>query len=154
MALKKSPNPRFMKKGLAPFAHQKKIELAPFAPKKKTSSPLREIEKQKSHAMAHRERPLGLGWWRSDHGVWGNFRLEKLHTPQNQPAAQPKVKIWPAAPLGGRRPEKFCGFGYGFARKKLELAPSTEKKKGPGASPFCEKKLWPGAPEKKGARPF
>ena len=35
MASKKSPNPRFMKKELAPFAHQKKIELAPFAPKKK-----------------------------------------------------------------------------------------------------------------------
>ena len=103
----------------------------------------------------HTEKDLwGLGWWHSDHGVWGKFRLGKLHPPQNQPAAQPKVKIWPAAPLGGRRPENFCGFGYGFARKKLELAPSTEKKKGPGASPFCEKKLWPGAPEKKGARPF
>ena len=67
-----------MKKELAPSAHQKKFELAPFAPKKNPSSPLREIEKQKSHAVAHRERPLGLGWWRSDHGVWGKIYLEKL----------------------------------------------------------------------------
>ena len=122
--------------------------------KKNPSSPLREIEKQKSHAVAHRERPLGLGWWRSDHGVWGKFCLEKLKTPQSQPAAPFKVKTRAAAPLGGRRPENFCGFGYGFARKKLELAPSTEKKKGPGASPFCEKKLWPSTREKKELAPF
>ena len=154
MALKKSPNPRFMKKGLAPFAHQKNLSSPLLRLKKKTSSPLREIEKQKSHAMAHRERPLGLGWWRSDHGVWGKFRLEKLHTPQNQPAAQPKVKIWPAAPLGGRRPEKFCGFGYGFARKKLELAPSTEKRKALGLALSVKKNSGLARPKKKELAPF
>ena len=111
---------------------KKKLSSPLLRRKKNPSSPLCEIEKQKSHAAAHRERPLGLGWWRSDHGVWGNFCLEKLKPPQSQPAAPFKVKTRPAAPLGGRRPEKFCGFGYGFARKKLELAPSTEKKKALG----------------------
>ena len=49
-----------------------------WARKKNPSSPLCEIEKQKSHGVAHRERPLGLGRWPSDHGVWGKFCLEKL----------------------------------------------------------------------------
>ena len=54
MASKKSPNPRFMKKELAPFAHQKKIELAPFAPKKKSElAPLRDRKAKIARCGAH-----------------------------------------------------------------------------------------------------
>ena len=60
MASKKSPNPRFMKKELAPFAHQKKIELAPFAPKKKIRA--RPFARSKS-----KNRTL----WRTEKDLWG-----------------------------------------------------------------------------------
>ena len=33
-------------------------------------------------------------------------------------------------------------------------SPPPQKKKGPGASPFCEKKLWPSTREKKELAPF
>ena len=108
-----------MKKELAPSAHQKKFELAPFAPKKKSElAPSRDREAKIARCGAPRKtsgaglvalRPRGLG--------------------QILPR---KASTWPAAPLGGRRPEKLCGFGYGFARKKLARAPSTEKKKALG----------------------
>ena len=71
MAFKKSPNPRFMKKGLAPFAHQKEFELAPFAPKKKSElAPLRDRKAKIARCGAPRKtsgaglvalRPRGLG---------------------------------------------------------------------------------------------
>ena len=121
-----------MKKELAPSAHQKKIELAPFAPKKKSElAPSRDRKAKIARCGAPRKtsgaglvalRPRGLG----------QILPRKALNPQSQPAAPFKVKTRPAAPLGGRRPEIFCGFGYGFARKKLELAPSTEKKKALG----------------------
>ena len=69
--LKKSPNPRFMKKELAPSAHQKKFELAPFAPKRKSElAPLRDRKAKIARCGAPRKtsgaglvalRPRGLG---------------------------------------------------------------------------------------------
>ena len=53
-----------------------------------------------------------------------------------------------AARLGDRRPEKFCGFGYGFAQKKFGLAPSAEKTKALGLALSVGKNSGLGRPEK------
>ena len=82
-APEKTRNRPRRKKELARNRPRKKIELARFARRRKPELARFEIGKRKSHAVAQRERPLGLGWWRSDHGGWGNFRLEKLQPPQN-----------------------------------------------------------------------
>ena len=78
--------------------------------------------------------------WHSEKGLWGwaggaqitgvgaIFAQKSFDPPRTSLRRPSKVKTWPAAPLGGRRPENFYDFGYGFAQKN-QLARSPHRKK-------------------------